>query len=342
MAGIGDFFNPMVQSVGDFAVGLFGGKTVAQMNAETARRNAENAALQRQIDAKKSQQKATPKPAASTGMDPGTAAMIASMNAQTAELRRQIEAMPKLPVYNTADAWARAGKTASASVNPVYQDKLNNKLAEFRAGIRQQTTQTNRGKTALDVKLKQDIEDINTNRERTSQDVASKIAESQYQEGRFQDMEGTQFDQANRQARAELANAGLTQSGLGAQQLEEAQINRNEASADQVRSFKNEQQAQELFKTRTFEDLATSQTRKTELTDTQKKDLDITLANYIENTNIAEKQFRWQNEAERLDALFGAQQAAYNTDIRNFLAGLQGSGWRPQDIALANQVYRTY
>lgn len=274
--------------------------------------------------------------------DDGTAAMIASMNAQTAELRRQIEAMPKLPVYNTSDAWASAGKRASASVNPVYRDKLNNKLAEFKAGIRQQKVQTNRGKTALDTKLTQDVEDINTNRERTSEDAASKIAESQYQEGQFQDIEGQEFDQANRQARTDLAAAGLTESGLGQQSLEQGQIDRNNTSADQVRTFKNQQAAQELFKTRTFEDLGTTQTRKTDLTDVQKKDLDITLSDYIENTNIAEKQFRWQNEAERLDALFGAQQNAYNNDIRQFLAGLSGQGYRAQDIALANQVYRTY
>lgn len=280
-------------------------------------------------------------PPASSGMDSGTAAMIAAMNRQTAELRRQIDSMPKLPVYNTADAWARAQSKAASSVNPVYQDKLNNKLAEFQAGIRQKTEETTRGKEALSTKLAQDIEDIAINRQRTGEDVNAKIAESLYQEGRFQDLEGTQFDRENRQARTELAQAGLTQSGLGAQQLEDAELGRNETSADQVRTFKNEQQAQELFKTRTFEDLSKSETRKTQLTDVQKKDLDITLSNYIENTNIAETQYRWQNEAERLDALFGATTNAYNTDIRNFLASLQGKA-RPQDIALASQVYRTY
>jgi hypothetical protein len=280
--------------------------------------------------------------AATAGADPGTAAMIAAMNRQTAELRRQIDAMPKLPTYNTSDAWARAGSTAAASVNPVYQDKLNNKLAEFQAGIRQKQTQVTRGKEDLDTKLTQDIEDITTNKTRTAEDTAGKIAESQYQEGRFQDIEGTQFDKENRQARTDLAAAGLTESGLGQQKLEEQEASRNESSTDQVRTFKNEQQAQELFKTRTFEDLGKTQTRKTDLTAREKGDLDIQLGDYIENTNIAETQYRWQNESERLDALFGAQQNAYNNDIRQFLAGLQGQGWRAQDIQLANQVYRTY
>lgn len=262
-----------------------------------------------------------------------------AMERQTAAIYAQIAAMPKLPTYNTADAWARASNSAASSVNPVYQDKLNNKLAEFRANVNQATVNTTRGKEDLATSLRQSVEDINLNRDRTTQDVASKIAESQYQEGRFQDTEGTEFDKANREARTATAISGLTESGLGQQALEEMQTTRNENSADQVRTFENSRQAQELFKTRTFEDLATTETRKTQLTTRQQEDLDIELGNFIENTGIQETQFRHQNESERLGAIYDATKATYGNDIRQWLGGLQGQGLRSQDIEAAYRVY---
>jgi hypothetical protein len=260
---------------------------------------------------------------------------------QIAALQQQIAAMPKLPVYNTSAAWSKAQGTASAAVNPVYQDKLNRQLAKYTAEREQQTVATNRGKESLDVSQRELMQDIGTERQRTNEDTASKIGEINYQEGQFQDAEGADYDVANREARAELSRTGLgTEAGLGAQQLEQNQIDRNTASADQVRTFTNAKEAQQLLKTRTFEDLDTKCTRSAQLTDVQKKDLDITLSNFIENQKLDEQSFRANNEAERLGAMFDATQQAYNTDIRNWLAGLSGQGWRSQDIALAYQTYQ--
>lgn len=267
------------------------------------------------------------------------ASQMAAYDREIAQLRAQIEAMPKLPTYNTTEAWARAQKTATKAVNPVYQDKLNNQLNIYKAKKTQKTTEVTRGKEDLDTQQRYLMEDIGTDKVRTEQDTASKIAESLYQEGQFQDAEGTAFDRANRQARSELATAGLTTSGLGQQALEEQVLERNIASADQVRSFENQRATQELLKTRTFEDLDTKGTRGQELTTRQKQDLDIELNNFITNLGLEETQFRHNLEAERLGAVFDATQNAYNTDIRNWLAGLSGQGWRSQDIALAYQVY---
>lgn len=264
---------------------------------------------------------------------------IAALDRQIAALQAQLEAMPRLPTYNTTEAWARAERTATAAVNPVYQDKLNNALAKFNQQRRNQKTVTRRGKEDLDIRQRQLMEDIDTQRQRTSEDVEAQLAESRYQEGLFQDVEGTQFDRANRQARTELAQAGLTMSGLGQQQLAEMERQRNIESADQVRSFENERAAQELFRTRTFEDLETKGKRGQQATERAKKDLDIALDNFLKNIDYQEQEFRWQNEQDRLAAIGQATTNAYNTEIRNWLANLANEGWRPQDIQAAYQTY---
>lgn len=264
---------------------------------------------------------------------------IAARDKEIAALQAQLEAIPRLPIYNTTEAWARAERTATAAVNPVYQDKLNNALAKFNQQRRHQKTVTKRGKEDLDIQQRQLMEDLETQRQRTSEDVEAQLAESRYQEALFQDVEGTQFDRANRQARTELAQAGLTMSGLGQQQLAEMEAERNLESADRVRSFENERAAQELFRTRTFEDLDIKGKRGEEATKRAKKDLDIELDNFLKMVAFQEREFRWQNEQDRLAAIAQATTNAYNTEIRNWLSNLANEGWRPQDIQAAYQTY---
>lgn len=266
-------------------------------------------------------------------------AQIAAYDREIAALRQRLEAMPRLPIYNTTEAWARAERTATAAVNPVYQDKLNNALAKFNQQRRNQQTVTKRGKEDLDIRQRQLMEDIGTQKQRTSEDVESQLAESRHQEALFQDVEGTQFDRANRQARTELAQAGLTMSGLGQQRLAEMEAERNLESAEQVRGFENERAAQELFRTRTFEDLDIKGKRGQQATERAKKDLDIALDNFLKNIAFQEQEFRWQNEQDRLAAIAQATTSAYNTEIRNWLSNLANEGWRPQDIQAAYQVY---
>lgn len=258
---------------------------------------------------------------------------------QIAALQQQLAAMPKLPVYNTADAWSRAQSKAGSVVNPVYQDKLNNQLAIYNAKRTQESQITTRSKEDLDTNYGQLLEDTATERGRTAEDVATNLNEINYQEGQFQDQEGKQFDTQNRADRVALAEAGLSQSGLGAQKLENSVIDRNTMTDDQLRTFDNQKLAQQTVQKRAFEDLDRKDTRGAQLTERQKQDLDIQLENTLTNIQLDENVFRAGNEADRLGAMYTATQQAYNTDIRNWLASLSKQGWRAQDIALATQVY---
>jgi len=270
---------------------------------------------------------------------PSNSAELQLLQAQLAALQAESAARPKLPTLNTADMRAKATAQATGAVNPVYQDKLNNQLERYALQRTQQTANTNADKTASDLDLTNLKADINTDRTRTTEDVQSAVDKSLYNEGQFQSTEGGQFDIANREARAAVSDAGLTESGLGQQSLEKLQSDRNKASTAQLKDFTDERATQELFKTRTFEDLGTKEVRSTELNDVTKANLDRQLNDFITMQAQDERDFRLDNEAERQAALFNATNNIYDTDIQTWLAGLKGQGLRDQDIALAAQVY---
>jgi len=279
---------------------------------------------------------ATPPPIATA---PSNALELQLLDAQLQALRAQSAARPKLPTLNTADMRAKAQASALSSVNPVYQDKLNNQLERYALQRTQQTADVSANKTAADVDLTNLRADIGTDRTRTTEDVQSAVDQSLYNEGQFQSTEGTQFDIANREARGAVADAGLTESGLGQQSLEKLQSDRNLASTAQLKDFTDERATQELFKTRTFEDLGTKEVRATELNDVTKQNLDRQLNDFIAMQAQDERDFRLDNEAERQGALFNATNQVYDTDIQQWLASLKSQGYRDQDIALAAQVY---
>ena len=258
---------------------------------------------------------------------------------QISALRASAAATPKLPTLDTAAARSNANNKALGVVNPVYADKLNNQLQKYALLRTQATDNTNVDKTAADTSLINTNQDIATDMGRTAQDTQTAIDKSLYTEGQFQQTEGQQFDATNRADRGAIASAGLTESGLGQQQLEQSQIDRNRASTNQLKDFTDQRATQELFKTRTFEDLGVKGVRATELNTTSKANLDRSLTQFIDMQNLDIKETRLNNESDRQAALYGATNDIYATDVQTWLAGLKGAGWRPQDIALAAQVY---
>ena len=63
------------------------------------------------------------------------------------------------------------------------------------------------------------------------------------------------------------------------------------------------------------------------------------LDSYLEELAADETVFRTDNEVKRLADISAQQQTYAQQGTQAFLASLAGAGWRPQDIALAYQVY---
>ncbi len=116
-------------------------------------------------------------PAASPG-DSAAARAIAALQAQLSQgnaalaaTRAQIAAMPKLPSFDYAGSYARAGQMAASTVNPVYTDKLNRYLEKNAAERGQQTTTRTRNKEDIATALAQALQDSTDTRTRTNEDV---------------------------------------------------------------------------------------------------------------------------------------------------------------------------
>ena len=275
-----------------------------------------------------------------------TAKYIADLKTQTEALMRQTNSMnaelaarPKLPSFNYADTYSRAQNTAASTVNPIYTDKLNKYLEGKRIRSGQKTTEIERNKQDIATALQQSIEDTNLARGRTEEDATMRMGDITSNENSFQRNEGRQFDQARSALLGDVANAGLTESGVGQNIVQNAVTDRNLASEDQTREFNNARRDTEVFRTRTLADLDTTSAREQGAATRRTEGEDISLRNFIENENFDEGQFRLTNEAERIGSINAATNDAYNKILAQTIASLAGSGARAQDIALFKQIY---
>lgn len=288
---------------------------------------------------------ASPKPVSTPTYNPSstrvdTSALdkqIADSNKALEAMRAQLAAQPRLPVYNTANAWASAQSRAENIVNPVYLDKLNQYLEAARLKRTQTEEQSALNKKDINTSLTQSLEDSATARARSSEDAATNLTDINATSGEYQKDSGTQFDRA----RMALLDAGgeYGASGLVRQQETNAMADRRREESAQERQFEGQRKAVETLKTRTFEDLEKSDTRAKGGAEAKIQREDVNLRNFIDNAALEEKDYRTQNELERQSEIAKQTSNQYSVGVRDFINSLIGSGARSQDIALAQQVY---
>lgn len=264
---------------------------------------------------------------------------IKGLQSQLSALQQQLAYQPKLPTFDVLGNYNRARSTAEAAVNPLYEKYLKDFLAkqQMQRENKQQETQLTREQNALE--LSQSLAQSAVDRTRAAEDTATGIQQLNTQEANMQQDTGTQFD-IDRRANAEaLAASGLTTSGIGRNNMFEQEQQRNISEDRQVKEFNNQRQAKELFKTRTFEDLARGDKNSQDVAAAKDKAAQFDLDSYLEELAADETVFRTDNEVKRLADISSQQQTYAQQGTQAFLASLAGAGWRPQDIALAYQVY---
>ena len=84
-------------------------------------------------------------------------------------------AAPRLPDFDILGNYNRAKQQASAAVNPMYQRKLNNALAEFNLDRSTNKKQAKLSKENNKIAMNQALEDNQTSRVRTGEDLASAL-----------------------------------------------------------------------------------------------------------------------------------------------------------------------
>lgn len=227
-----------------------------------------------------------------------------ALQKQVSGLINQINSQPQAAIPNFSAINAQARRRAAKAVNPYYQKELQTFL----------TTQKIKKQRAKQ-DFKSTVADLATARARTGEDVATNLGEIANTEDVFQTQEGQAFDQARLTLAGDVAEAGLAGSGLGAQQQQQAVQQRNVESVQQQRSFNVQRQAQELFRTRTFEDISRQKTK-------AKIDVD----RYVKDLARETIQGKRQTEKERLSAFAQEEARQRALGFQRFLRTINNPG----------------
>jgi len=264
---------------------------------------------------------------------------MASNAAMIRNLQNQIAATPKLAKFDVMGNWRNAQSAAERAINPLYEKKLNDFLAQNQAKkVRKQSEFAMNAENIASEKA-DTLAGNEVNRGRVAEDTTNAITGINVKEGQFQTDEGQSFDQNYRQAAEALAQSGAATTGLGKQQTSDMVRLRNVSSQRQLDEFNGQREAKQLFKTRTFEDLARGDEQAGALAISKTKGAQFDLDAYLEDLAFDEQNTRFSNESERLGAVYDETQKQDKIGVEQFLAGLVGAGYGAKDIAYNRSVY---
>lgn len=239
-------------------------------------------------------------------------------NAVMSQLRaaQQPVYAPKLD-YATINAQARSA--AENAVNPLYTRRLNEFLAEQGAKRTRQQQQYETGVKRLEEDLTGALDASNTQRGRTSEDVALAQGQSREEEDQFQTDSGTQFEEQRLAQARQQAGAGTLGTGAGQRQTGQATQAQNTQEQRQTQEFEQNRAAQELFKSRTFEDLLKtdelSKLKTTRGKETAKFELDA----YLQDLEFETSRTRQQLEEDRVKSVLSNEAAQKSSLVFNFI-----------------------
>lgn len=275
--------------------------------------------------------------------------LLASTNAQTAAIlaqsraiQNQINAAPKLLPFDYMGTLSTAKQQASNAINPIYQQKFNTFLTQARVNEQRKTEDYNKVNTLADELLKNSLEGTQTTRTRTGEDVQTATNQINDAAGNYQTDQGLAFNNA----RLALARTGNVGSGLDVQGANQQAATQNTAEGRQIQSYDIQKQAQQLYKTRTYEDLSKTDVlsgRQNTLTKEQNQtDLNRFIQDYG-TTNAAHYGTQIQAEIDqeaidRANAIQSATGGYYNNLLNQYISTLKGA--RAQDIQATVNTYR--
>lgn len=238
---------------------------------------------------------------------------------------------PKLDLSNI---YNQASSSAANAVNPYYTKQLQDfqtQQAQDKA-LQQQQTQMNIQN--LQTQLQNTIQGNQVTGSRTSQDVLQNEQQAGIKADQVQQDQGTQFDQARIAQAKQLASQGLTTSGLGGQQVLGSETDRNTQEGRQAADLAQNQQQQELLKTRTFEDLARSGELATQAEKTGETQANFDLNKFIQGQASSLQQTQQSLEQQRLQRVAQETQNQAKLLVNNFIQSLSDPAQR---LAAAQQ-----
>lgn len=244
------------------------------------------------------------------GTNPATAQASRELDllkAQVAQYQRQMDDMRRrtAPSIDYVGINNQARSLAESQVNPRYTLLLNQYLKGAAEKRNQRQAQAAIDTKNLEDTLAEELKTSDIKRTRTTEDTAQNLENLATSEDQYQTDEGNAFDKERIALASDVAARGLIGSGQGAQEMQTAQDEQFTKEGRQVQQFQQQKDEQNLFKTRTFEDLFRGDELNKAQTTKGKEAVKFDLDNYFKNQDIEDENFRITNENARLDAVAG-------------------------------------
>lgn len=232
------------------------------------------------------------------------------------------------PALDLASINSQARAKAEANVNPYYTKQLQTFLQKqaFQRGVQQKQTQMNI--EGLNENLQNTLQAGEIDKTRTAEDVATNLNKINTKADEFQQDTGEQFNDARIQQAKQIASQGLTQSGIGSQQQLATQSKRNTVEGRQSAEFQQQKDVQNLFKTRTFEDIARSGGLAKKAKERGVKQAEFDLNNYIKNQEFELESEKLSLESQRLQRIAQETSAQGGMLVNQFIQSIANPAQR--------------
>lgn len=238
------------------------------------------------------------------------------------------------PKLDLSSIYSQASSKAQANVNPFYTKQLNDFVAQQgqEKALQQQQTQMNIKN--LQDQLANTLQGNEISGQRTSQDVLQNEQQLGIKADQQQQDQGTQFEDARLAQAKQLAGQGLTTSGVGQQQAEKSLTDFNTQESRQAADTAQQNQAQELFKSRTFEDLARSGKLATQAEGKGEEQANFDFNKFVQQQGFDLSSKTSSLESERLARVAQETQAQGKLLVNNWIGSLSNPAQR---LAAAQQ-----
>lgn len=256
-------------------------------------------------------------------------AQISALLAQIAKQNQQVYA----PALDLNSIYGQAKTAAEANVNPYYTKQLNDFVAQQATAKAQQQQQTQVNIQNLQDQLAQTQAANAVTGNRATEDTANTEAQINQTADQRQQDQGAAFDTTRNAQAANLAQSGLSGSGLGAQQQASAQQQQDTTESRQATTDQQSKDAAELVKARTFEDIGTSNTNAQSGETKGETQANFDLDKFItgQSADLQNQQNTLENQ--RLGAVASEQQNQAKLLINNFINSIANPAQRQAAIA---------
>ena len=243
----------------------------------------------------------------------------ANYQRQLLELQKPVYA----PAYDVAGARASAKAQAEAAQNPYYAKQLELFLQGESLKRQQQEKQTQMNIQNIEDTLSQTLEGNQINRARTAEDTQTQRTATNLQEDQMQQDTGTQFDEQRIEQARQLFVQGMLTSGAGQSKIGKSKADRNTMEQRASDQFDLTRAAQDLFQSRTFEDLAKSDDYANLAATKGREQENFSLASFIANQDIYKEVQAMVTENERQQAVQRDTGNYYSTALNNWIQNIR-------------------